>query len=215
MKTKRLLSMILLLAICSLGRSLDVNAQIATEEQPFYLDSPCVPPPPITNISGPSTVRINSFGTYTASPASIQGNYEWKVIPEGQGTKIGSTSRNTVIIEFGNTPGRYSVLCRSTNDCYSGGMFYSIPVDVTITGYYSVSVGEFKQLTITLLNSTPEKLQVTETYTLYNQTTGIVMSTGRLPAVGGQLNFSSVPTGLYILRIGTGENAEVHKIALK
>lgn len=177
----------------------------------------------VISISGPSITRINSRPTYTAYPADLMGIYEWRVIPEGQGTKISASNSgtNTVVVEFGNNPGSYTVMCRMISDCTPLQMYTSISVSATISGIYTVSVSKSNIITITLnKNLSESSVKDKETssallsYSLRSLTTGILMAKGQIPTEGGEINLGDIATGVYTLSLDNGEEVETHKVLL-
>ena len=174
-------------------------------------------PPTVTSITGPSTVQTGSSGSFTASPVfpTTQGSYEWFVNPS-TGTQFAG-SGYTCNITF-NTPGTYTVYCRSRNNCSSPGSYNASKTVTVGSGYYSAIVPNNSKLVNITYSAKPGSTLSKQTvdYSLTNPTTGRIVSTGHLPATGGTLDFSAQPAGIYILQITTDKGeVETFKLVLK
>jgi hypothetical protein len=145
----------------------------------------------LTSVTGPSSASTGSYVTYYAHPnfPASQGDYEWVVSPN---TASKSVYRHMCDVTF-NQPGSYAVSARSTSTCTSSGSYTMMTVSVG--GYYAVSSLEGKQLSVAPsgLCDTVD-LSGTVAYTLYNQATGALTASGRIPAVGGRWISVRLPT---------------------
>jgi hypothetical protein len=93
-------------------------------------------------------------------------------------------------------------------------------ITVSVTSSYTVSSGTGKQISVapsTVNNVTAVfDPNLTIGYTLYDQGTGTLVTGGTISAQGGTLNFSSVPSGIYLLRLDTGNGTyDTHRVLLK
>ena len=177
-------------------------------------------PPQITSITGPSTASVGTFFTYYANPEfpASAGEYEWYISPTQSTEVINYTSGNMCDIKFLYT-GTYYVACRSKSSCYSTGSYMSKLVTVTSPGYYSAAVTNNSKIVTVTYSPQGEVSQSARRmvdYTLTNVTTGAAVASGKMPASGGTLDFSNVPTSIYVLRIDTGNGTpETFKVILK
>jgi hypothetical protein len=176
-------------------------------------------PPVVTSITGSSTVQAGGYGVFTASPnfPASQGRYEWYVSPS-TGVQFAGYSY-TCNITF-NTPGTYTVFCRSRNNCNSPGSYNASKI-VTVTsgsGYYSATVPNNSKLVNISYSAKPGSTLSKQTvdYALVNSATGSTVASGRFPATGGTLDFSAQPAGIYLLQITNDKGGiETFKIILK
>jgi hypothetical protein len=176
-------------------------------------------PLPITYIDAPSpaqlgTVIIRAYPDFT----SAYGSYEWTVSPMAGVTL--NQALNILAATF-TQPGRYTVTCRAVSPCTNQQMqsVRTKIIDVTVSGTaYSISNDDGNRIvTVSLANQDQRSLaKNTINYTLTAIETGVVLASGSLPSTGGTIDFSSVPAGIYILRLDTGtDKPETFKIMLK
>jgi hypothetical protein len=166
--------------------------------------------PKITGITGPSSVPISSSAVFYAEPyfAANQGNYEWSV-PNATFT----SNREMCTVSFPYT-GTFQVGVRSTSSCTTPGTYTWKNVSVTLS--YIVSSGTNKLVSVSPQTGDGADPSRTIGYTLYDQETGVFVRAGRLSVQGGNLDFSSVPAGIYLLRLDTGTGTfDTHRVLLK
>jgi V8-like Glu-specific endopeptidase len=173
--------------------------------------------PPFVTVTGPSSTTTNGTAYFHASPIfpASEGDYEWVVEPSSGASM--SPSRNSNAVTF-SAPGSYSIGCRSYNACATGGSFSW--TGISVGSYYMVShPASSKILTVSLAGSANQDMLQAKRmvdYTLTNVTTGAVVASGKMPASGGTLDFSNVPTSIYVLRIDAGNGTpETFKVILK
>jgi hypothetical protein len=86
--------------------------------------------------------------------------------------------------------------------------------------YYAVYTEGGKRLSVAPLG-VDESVAVADSsgtiaYTLYNQSTGAEAASGRVPANGGALDFTSVANGVYLLRLELGgDTFDTHRVMLR
>jgi hypothetical protein len=173
--------------------------------------------PNVASVNGPSTAGTGSYVSYTALPkfSSSQGSYQWMVSPS---TASYSTYENTCDVTF-NSAGTYAVGARTSTSCTSPGSYTMMTVSVGSS--YIVSSGVDRQVWVspsTVGGAAPVVADPNQTvaYSLYSQATGALAASGRLSALGGTLDFSSVPDGIYLLRLDTGNGMfDTHRVLLK
>jgi hypothetical protein len=173
--------------------------------------------PRVTSVTGPSTAIVGNYTTFYAAPnfPESQGDYEWVVSPN---TASKSIYRHMCDVTF-NQSGEYIVSARSTNSCISPGSY--VMTTVSAGSSYVVSYGADKQLTVSLSGLDGSATAIVDAtqmigYTLYNQSTGALVTSGRISAQGGTLDFSSVPDGIYLFKLETGNNAfDTHRLLFK
>jgi hypothetical protein len=171
--------------------------------------------PMVTSVTGPSSATTGSLCIFHAQPIFSEGDYEWMVEPS---TATKSVYRNMCDITF-LEPGSYTVGARSTSSCTSSGSYTTTYVSVSWpSSSYSISQGEFSSKIVTVTNrgAGVKGANQTVAYSLYNQATGVFATSGQMPASGGTLDFSRLPTGIYVLRIETSNGVyDTHSFLLK
>jgi hypothetical protein len=93
---------------------------------------------------------------------------------------------------------------------------------VSVTGYYySVSTSSSTHM-VNISKETQIQdqfsvmLETRPTYTLYNQSTGALVREGTFLREGDLLDFNTLPSGIYVLRLQIGNDTyETHKIVFK
>jgi hypothetical protein len=172
--------------------------------------------PKVTSVTGPSTAIVGNYVTFYAAPnfPENQGDYEWVVSPN---TASISAYRHMCDVTF-NQSGVYAVNVRSTNSCISPGSY--VMTTVSVSSSYVVSYGTGKQLTVSLsgLDGSTAVIDAARMidYTLYNQSTGALVASGRISAQGGTLDLSSVPDGIYLFNLEVGNNIfDTHRVFFK
>jgi V8-like Glu-specific endopeptidase len=172
--------------------------------------------PTITGISGPSTATTGSYVTYYATPdfPASQGDYDWFVSTSSASK---SPYRRMCDITF-TASGTFGVGVRSTSACTSPGTYTMMTVSVG--SRYIASSGLNKQVSVAIstLEGAPVVTDPNQTiaYDLYNQATGAPVTSGRISAQGGTLDFSFVPEGIYLLRLDAGNGTfDTHRVLLK
>ncbi len=174
--------------------------------------------PSITSVSGPDQVGAGGSASFTASPIFMEdeGNYQWMVSPN---TASMSAYRYSNSVTF-SAPGTYIVGCRSTSTCGTPGSY--VIKTVSVTGYYySVSTSSSTHM-VNISKETQIQdqfsvmLETRPTYTLYNQSTGALVREGTFLREGDLLDFNTLPSGIYVLRLQIGNDTyETHKIVFK
>jgi hypothetical protein len=183
-----------------------------------------VTPPALTSISGPSTLVIPAGSTYvnasfTALPniSSDEVVYQWSISPN---TNVNlSIDRFNLGVYF-MQPGTYAITCKTARTCYPSIMLSSVTKVVTVSqgvSHYSVSNTASNQIIVELVNkdlyaSSPSKFI---NYQLYDQSNGTLVASGKISVLGGTLDCSSLPSGVYLLQLNDGKIYEVHRILLK
>lgn len=183
-----------------------------------FSKSVSVEPSPVAAISGPDQA-VASYGvTYTASPvldASTGVSYQWSVTPNANGVTV-VPNRHTCAVIFPQQ-GFYTVSCYTYNSCVSSTVPAMKMVRVTYEGYLVSSDPSSRQITVSLKNK--EKRSVSNemvSYTLFNQSTGAIATSGKMPVSGTTMNLSTLPADIYILQIETGLNEyDTHRIQLR
>jgi hypothetical protein len=169
----------------------------------------------VTSISGPSSVTTGNQVYYSAAPnfdASL-GNYEWDIYPSTGYTM--TANRNSLSITF-NQAETYTIYCRSVSSCNAPSEYQSILVSASSGSLYSVAVGASRQISIAPTSEELKSIHTLTSYSLYNQATGAIVATGKMPISGGTLDFSRQPSGIYILTIETPNKViETYRIILK
>ena len=174
--------------------------------------------PSITSVSGPDQVGAGGSASFTASPIFMEdeGNYLWMVSPN---TASMSAYRYSNSVTF-SAPGTYIVGCRSTSTCGTPGSY--VIKTVSVTGYYySVSTSSSTHM-VNISKETQIQdqfsvmLETRPTYTLYNQSTGALVRERTFLREGDLLDFNTLPSGIYVLRLQIGNDTyETHKIVFK
>lgn len=171
---------------------------------------------PLTTIIGSTFAFVNSLTNFTVSPTSSENTYRWMT----SGTIIGSGTGSSCTIVF-NSAGNHMVSCSSTTPCSSmEQMFPIISVNVSSpgSGYKLFQEDNSRFITITLdeeVQSEYEKSGILN-YTLTNIMSGIIVANGKLPSLGGTLDFSEITAGIYILQLNNNQNiSKSFKIILK
>ena len=169
-------------------------------------------------VSGPDQVGAGGSASFTASPIFMEdeGNYQWMVSPN---TASMSAYRYSNSVTF-SAPGTYIVGCRSTSTCGTPGSY--VIKTVSVTGYYySVSTSSSTHM-VNISKETQIQdqfsvmLETRPTYTLYNQSTGALVREGTFLREGDLLDFNTLPSGIYVLRLQIGNDTyETHKIVFK
>lgn len=169
-------------------------------------------------MSGPDQVGAGGSASFTASPIFMEdeGNYQWMVSPN---TASMSAYRYSNSVTF-SAPGTYIVGCRSTSTCGTPGSY--VIKTVSVTGYYySVSTSSSTHM-VNISKETQIQdqfsvmLETRPTYTLYNQSTGALVREGTFLREGDLLDFNTLPSGIYVLRLQIGNDTyETHKIVFK
>jgi hypothetical protein len=114
--------------------------------------------------------------------------------------------------------GTFGVGVRSTSACTSPGSYTMMTVSVG--SRYIASSGLNKQVSVAIstLKGAPVVTDPNQTiaYDLYNQATGAPVTSGRISAQGGTLDFSFVSEGIYLLRLDAGNGTfDTHRVLLK
>jgi hypothetical protein len=91
---------------------------------------------------------------------------------------------------------------------------------VSVSSNYIVSSGTNKQVSVSIstLEGAPVVTDSNQTmvYNFYNQATGALVTSGRISAQGGTLDFSFVPGGIYLLSLDAGNGTfDTHRVLLK
>ena len=179
--------------------------------------------PTVTEVSGPSSLRLNQGGSFVAAPLYNNNvcEYKWIVSPNQGVTQ--SPSRNTNYITF-SLQGSYSVSCRAyTAQCGAAGSAASTTVSVQ-NSYMVYSNGSGKTVSVVESQLENDESPVLSNiavpsliaYQLYNQATGSLAADGKMERTGGTLDFSHVNSGIYILRIQVSDTVfEIHRVVLK
>jgi hypothetical protein len=171
--------------------------------------------PHITSISGPSSGSTGSYITFSALPdfPASQGDYQWMTSPSA----TMDVNRRICYISF-PTSGTYAVGVRSISSCFGPGSYTTMTI--SIGGGYAVSSGTGKLVTVSLAgnagNAPAPQTSQTVAYTLYSQATGATAARGVMPVQGGTLDFSNLPSGIYILAFDRGNGTpDTYRINLK
>lgn len=118
--------------------------------------------------------------------------------------------------------GTYNVSVTAQNNCGTSNT-YNGQVTINNGNRYAISViSGTKQVNISLIENSTDNIQLATTletmmnYQLININTGTIVSNGSISSLGGNLNFSNIDSGIYILRleIENGVN-ETFKFMLK
>lgn len=118
--------------------------------------------------------------------------------------------------------GTYNVSVTAQNNCGTSNT-YNGQVTINNGNRYAISViSGTKQVYISLIENSTDNIQLATTletmmnYQLININTGTIVSNGSISSLGGNLNFSNIASGIYILRleIENGVN-ETFKFMLK
>ena len=121
------------------------------------------------------------------------------------------------------TSGTYNITVTSTNSCGTG-LPYHGQITLARSSRYAISVLA-RQITVSPVRDEDNtgNLQLLEApasptmnYTLVNLNSGIIATNGSMSSEGGTLDFSTVPAGLYVLKLFTPDGAEeTFKVQLK
>jgi hypothetical protein len=166
----------------------------------------------LTSISGPTSPGLNTGGVYSVSPSlpAGAGTYQW-LTPSNA---VISGSGPSVTINF-QSAGSYLVKCRHINNSGNAGSFISMTVTVSNISYIASSNGKFVYVSLQNNNGVQVAKQ-TVAYSLFIQSSGVLVASGKMPISGGTLDFSNVSGGIYILQIEIGVNSiETYRIFLK
>lgn len=176
--------------------------------QVIYIGAPVV-----TSITGPSSLRVNQGGSFYANctPDVTMGTYQWLVQPSTYASQ--SPWNNTNYISF-SYPGYYTVNCRAVSPCGTAGTYASTSVYVSASGSYSISANATTHI-VTLsptaglnLNAAPLASRSSDmNYEVFNQATGVRAASGVMSRNGATLNFSSLPSGIYVIRVEVAQGA--------
>lgn len=168
--------------------------------------------PYIESITGPSspvpqgTYEFNAYPTF--DPAFC--DYEWLI--GGGSYSINYQNRGFISINFLNS-GSYNIGCRTKNTC-SSGIAGTSPLFVTLVigNRYSAMYNPSTQAIS--INATDESTgNSTVNCELYNVQSGALTVKKEVQEKGGSIDATSLPKGIYILKIG--EQKETFKLQIQ
>ncbi len=208
----------------SISLTIKYGTQSQIKTKTVYVSYPIV-----TTVTGPTTLRRDETGSFTANPyySSDVSDYKWTISPSTGVTQ--SPYRHTNMISF-SQEGSYTVSCQAyTARCGasgSAGMTY-----VSVYGSYNVySSPGSKVVTIVeselsnnangdaaknMAAANAKVVRTTVPYKLIESISGRIVAEGQFPAEGGILDFSSQADGVYVLTFHLADGTvEAHKLVL-
>jgi len=180
-----------------------------------------------TSVSPGSNVTFTAYPTFPAS----EGDYEWMVSPTTGASQ--SPWRNTNYITFSGGSSSYVVGVRAISSCTTPGSWTTTYIGVSSLSApisFTASVDPSNSVVVSFDSGTPEesgisaasaslstKQMQTYNWQLLYAITGALAASGQIASIGGVLNFSNLPTGVYLLKIDMDNNGTpaTQKIILK
>ena len=161
---------------------------------------------PIRNLHALSAGAADAGITYT----------EWYI-----GSNMFTTYSDAIYCPYSS--GTYNVSVTARNSCGTSQP-YQTQITLARSSRYAISVLA-RQITVSPVRDEENtgNLQLLEApssptmnYTLVNLNSGIIATNGSMSSEGGTLDFSTVPAGLYVLKLFTPDGAEeTFKVQLK
>jgi hypothetical protein len=186
------------------------------------LPAPAIPSKP----AGPEFVDqyLTPESTYTTEGSEFSLNYVWAIEPQEAGTlTTGETGLDCTVAWSSEFTGEVSVMVRGLNDCGEGEFSEALAVTVANTVGVPETGPELKvsilpnpssgSFRISILSGETTKAQLM----LYSSTGRLVWGpvdatltrAGSLP-----VTLESIPEGLYVLRVETGNGISQHKVLI-
>lgn len=171
--------------------------------------------PYVEQITGSTSVNVGQAGSFTASPSFPESmcDYEWIVGGNASGYTITYQRREFLSVVFSQT-GTYTVLCRTTNNPCTASQSPE-RITVSVGARYSVQSSNSNVISVRE-NAGFEKQNTPVACALYESQTGILVLQKNIQSAGGEIDATSVPKGMYVLKLKSGDQpSETHKIMLK
>lgn len=171
------------------------------------------------------TNRNECRATYKGSGTILE--YDWRSTSWEVFNPL-TPNKSIVFLKSLYTPASSTanILVRARNDVgWSDYLLLGAQVNNTISGS-TYNIRSLKNGTITITKNEQENStivmngnnqdRINPTYELYNQFTGVIVKKGKLANIGGQINVSDLPKGIYIISlIFDSSNRQTEKIIIQ